>query len=111
MQKVVSQQGSLSATIISLLSQGKLIVGIYFRHDISNQSKKKPISYLYFIILKSPSSLLVCIETQVLGKRFELPSVFIAPIPCAEPPNHSTQCKNRYGSGPKDGDAYGTEVL
>lgn len=66
---------------------------------------------MYFIILKSPSSLLVSIETQVLGKRFELPSVFIAPIPCAEPPNHSTQCKNRNGSGPKDWDAYGTEVL
>lgn len=40
MQKVVSQQCSFSATKIPLLGQGKLIIGIYFRHDISNQSKK-----------------------------------------------------------------------
>lgn len=49
MQKVVSQQGSFSATKIPLLGQGKLIVGIYFRHDISNQSKKT--SYNIYISL------------------------------------------------------------
>lgn len=53
----------------------------------------------------------VFFEILVSRRKFDVPSISIAPIPCTEPPNHPTQCKNRDSSGPKNWDACSSEVL
>lgn len=53
----------------------------------------------------------VFFELLASKKKFDIPSISIAPIPCTEPPNHPTQCKNRDSCGPKNWDACSREVL
>lgn len=78
--------------------------------SIKNLTKSKTLHKIKKIITKTKEwhvrmklcRFSVFFEILVSRRKFDVPSISIAPIPCTEPPNHPTQCKNRDSSGPKN---------